>query len=136
MLPRCLARVVEGAHLMKMCLVVDDSEVVRRVARRIAEELNFVPLEAADGEEAIQQCRNDMPDAILVDWQMPKMDGVEFIEALQNEENGDTPTVFYCTTEHDAPLINRALSNGATDFMLKPYDFNLVREKFQTAGLI
>lgn len=119
-----------------MCLVVDDSEVVRKVARCIAEKLNFVPLEAANGAEALEQCRADMPDAILVDWQMPKMDGVEFIEALSKEENGDTPKVFYCSTEHDASQINRALNGGATDFMLKPYDFNLVREKFQAAGLI
>lgn len=121
---------------MKMCLVVDDSDVVRRVARCIAEKLNFVPLEAANGIEALEQCRNDMPDAILVDWQMPHMDGVEFIEALRTEENGDVPAVFYCATEHDAPQINRALNGGAVDFMLKPYDFNLVREKFQLAGLV
>lgn len=121
---------------MKMCLIVDDSDVVRRVARRIAEELQFVPLEAADGAEALAQCRNDMPDAILVDWQMPTMDGMQFIEALAKEENGDTPAVFYCTTEHDAPQINRALTSGAVDFMLKPYDLNLVREKFQTAGIL
>ena len=85
---------------MKMCLVVDDSDVVRKVARRIAEELNFVPLEAANGTEALEQCRNDMPDAIILDWHMPNMDGIAFIEALQQEEDGQDPKVFYLSLIH------------------------------------
>ncbi|MEL7542582.1 MAG: response regulator [Pseudomonadota bacterium] len=121
---------------MKMCLVVDDSEVVRKVARAISEELGFVALEAENGAEALEQCRNDMPDAILLDWKMPSMDGIAFLEALSREEDGDQPKVIYCTTEHDAPRINRALSAGANDFLLKPYDFKSVREKFATAGLV
>ncbi|MGI9404904.1 MAG: response regulator [Hyphomicrobiaceae bacterium] len=121
---------------MKMCLVVDDSDVVRRVARRIAEELNFVPLEADGGEAALEQCRNDLPDAILLDWQMPSMNGIDFLTALNELPDGDKPKVFYCTTEHDPANITRALNAGACDYMLKPYDYNLVEEKFRTAGLM
>lgn len=121
---------------MKMCLVVDDSDVIRRVARRIAEELKFVPLEAENGEAALEQCRNDMPDAILVDWKMPVMNGIDFIEALKAVDGHKRPKIFYCTTEHDAAHLSRALNAGASDFILKPYDFSLVEEKFRKARLI
>ena len=121
---------------MKMCLVVDDSEVIRRVASRIAEKLQFVPLEAENGEAALEQCRNDMPDAILVDWQMPVLNGIDFIEALKPIKGGNRPKIFYCTTEHDVPHLSRALSAGACDFLLKPYDLDLVEEKFRKSGLI
>jgi len=135
MIPPPLA-LPEVKYPMKMCLVVDDSEVVRKVACRIVEDLDFIPLEAENGQQALEQCQNDMPDAIILDWQMPVMDGIEFLTALQDERDGDRAKIFYCTTEHDAGHITRALNTGATDFLLKPYDFKLVQEKFRTAGLI
>jgi two-component system chemotaxis response regulator CheY len=65
--------------MMKTCLVVDDSSVIRKVARRILEGLEFEIAEAEDGEQALEACRGRMPDAVLLDWNMPKMDGYEFL---------------------------------------------------------
>jgi CheY-like chemotaxis protein len=66
---------------MKTCLIVDDSSVIRKVARRILEGLEFQITEAEDGEGAIEACRGQLPDAILLDWNMPKMDGYEFLRS-------------------------------------------------------
>ena len=68
---------------MKTCLVVDDSSVIRKVARRILEGLDFQISEAEDGEVALTACQNRLPDAILLDWNMPKMDGYDFLKALR-----------------------------------------------------
>ena len=65
--------------VMKNCLVVDDSSVIRKVARRILEGLEFKIAEAEDGEQALEACRRQMPDAVLLDWNMPRMDGYEFL---------------------------------------------------------
>ena len=68
---------------MKSCLIVDDSAVIRKVARRILEGLSFRIGEAEDGEKALAACKNEMPDAILLDWNMPVMDGYEFLKQLR-----------------------------------------------------
>jgi two-component system chemotaxis response regulator CheY len=73
---------------MKNCLVVDDSSVIRKVARRILEGLEFQIAEAEDGEQALEACRRQMPDAVLLDWNMPKMDGYEFLRALRRMPHG------------------------------------------------
>ena len=76
---------------MKTCLVVDDSSVIRKVARRILEGLDFQIIEAEDGEKALEVCKRGLPDAILLDWNMPIMDGYEFLGNLRRMPGGDRP---------------------------------------------
>ena len=121
---------------MKTCLVVDDSSVIRKVARRILEGLEFQITEAEDGEGAIEACRNQLPDAILLDWNMPKMDGYEFLGNLRRMPGGDKPKVVFCTTENDVAHIARALHAGANEYIMKPFDRDIVEAKFQEVGLI
>ena len=73
---------------MKTCLIVDDSKVIRMVARRILEGLSFATREAADGQEAVDRCREAMPDAVLLDWNMPVMNGLEAARAIHSEAPG------------------------------------------------
>ena len=120
---------------MKTCLVVDDSSVIRKVARRILEGLDFQISEAENGEEAIEACRQQVPDAILLDWNMPKMDGYEFLRALRRLPGGDKPKVVFCTTENDVAHIARAL-HGANEYIMKPFDKDIVEAKFQEVGLL
>jgi two-component system, chemotaxis family, chemotaxis protein CheY len=84
---------------MKACLVVDDSGVVRKIARRILEEMDFQIVEAEDGEKALEVCKHAMPDAVLLDWNMPVMDGYEFLGNLRRMPGGDAPKVVFCTTK-------------------------------------
>ena len=93
----------------KRCLVIDDSDVVRRVAKQILTSMDFEVSEAENGEQALDACRAAMPDAIIVDWQMPVISGLEFISLLRNQPDGEKPVIVYCTTENDPQDIARAL---------------------------
>ena len=121
---------------MKHCLVADDSAVIRKVARRILDELSFSTSEAENGREALDKCRESMPDAVLLDWNMPVMDGIAFIVALRKERGGDEPTVIFCTTENDVEHITRAITAGANEYIMKPFDRDIVEAKFHEVGLL
>jgi two-component system chemotaxis response regulator CheY len=121
---------------MKICLVVDDSRVVRKVARRILEGLDFEIAEAGDGMEALAFCRAAMPDAILLDWAMPVMDGLEFVRRLREEPGGETPVVVFCTSENEPVRIAEALDGGADEYIMKPFDGDIVASKLTMAGVL
>lgn len=121
---------------MKLCLIVDDSRVVRKVARRIAEDLGLECEECEDGEKAYNFCQTRMPEAIILDWNMPIMSGLEFLEKLRQMEGGDTPRVIFCTTENDVKHIARAIKAGANEYIMKPFDSGIIESKFKQVGLI
>ena len=120
---------------MRSCLVVDDSRVIRKVARRILEDLGYEISEAADGMEALAWCRAAMPDAILLDWNMPVMTGIEFLRRLRTEPGGEATVVIFCTVENDLAHINEALDAGANEYIMKPFDGDIISLKFAEAGL-
>ncbi len=121
---------------MKSCLVVDDSKVVRSVARRILEDLDFRVEEAADGQLALDACLREMPDAILLDWNMPVMDGIDFLRKLRQTDGGSEPVVVFCTTEADMKHIQEAMAAGANEYIMKPFDSEILETKFAQVGLI
>jgi two-component system chemotaxis response regulator CheY len=121
---------------MKHCLVVDDSAVIRKVARRILEGLSLRVTEAEDGELALAACREAMPDAVLLDWNMPVMDGYEFLKQLRRMPGGTAPKVVFCTTENDVSHIARAMHAGADEYVMKPFDREIMTAKFQEVGLV
>lgn len=125
-----------GKAHMRRCLIVDDSRVVRKVARRIVEDLRFEAEEAADGAQALETCRKAMPDAILLDWNMPVMNGIDFLRALRREPGGDRPTVVFCTTENDMSHIAEAMRSGANEYIMKPFDSEIIESKFSEVGLV
>ena len=116
---------------MKSCLIVDDSSVVRKVARRILEDMDYIVEEAEDGQDAFDKCRQEMPDAILLDWNMPIMSGLEFLKLLRAYVGGDKPHIVYCTVENDIGAIALALKAGASDYMMKPFDRTILEAKFE-----
>jgi two-component system chemotaxis response regulator CheY len=121
---------------MKTCLVVDDSSVIRKIASRILEEMNFKIIEAEDGAQALEACKRALPDAVLLDWNMPVMDGFEFMVQLRQLPGGDVPKVVFCTTENGIDHISKALHAGANEYIMKPFDKDIVAAKFQEVGLI
>jgi two-component system chemotaxis response regulator CheY len=121
---------------MKQCLVVDDSSVIRKVTRRILEDLEFEVREAEDGQQALSACREAMPDLVFVDWNMPVVSGVEFLAALRGELGGKNPKVVFCASENDVAHIARAMRAGADDYILKPFDRELVEAKLQEVGVL
>ncbi len=121
---------------MKSCLVVDDSKVVRMVARKILEGFNFSITEAEDGQKALDECRANMPDAVLLDWNMPVMSGIEFLRELRAMDVADQPVVVFCTTENDMKHIQDAIQAGANEYIMKPFDSEIIQSKFSQVGLI
>jgi two-component system chemotaxis response regulator CheY len=115
---------------MKSCLIVDDSSIVRKVARRILENMDYIVEEAEDGQEAFDKCCEEMPDAILLDWSMPILSGLGFLKLLRGYVGGDKPHVVYCTVENDIGAIAMALKAGASDYMMKPFDREMLEAKF------
>lgn len=121
---------------MKTCLVVDDSRVIRKVARRMLEEIGFQVDEAGDGQQALEHCGAGLPFFILLDWNMPVMNGLDFLKALRALPGGDVPIVVFCTTENDIEHIQAALEAGASEYIMKPFDREILEAKLSSVGAL
>ena len=121
---------------LRTCLIVDDSRIIRKVARRILENLRFEIDEAADGAEALTYCASVMPDVILLDWNMPVMDGLTFLRRLREQPGGKTPKVLFCTIETAPERIAEALTAGADDYVMKPFDGEILQSKLAEVGAV
>jgi two-component system chemotaxis response regulator CheY len=122
--------------MSRTCLVVDDSRIVRKVARRILEANGFTVAEAGDGQQALDACRAQLPDCILLDWNMPIMDGITFLRNLRAEFGPENPPVLFCTTENDMKHIEAAIESGAQEYIMKPFDEDILTGKFAQVGLL
>ena len=120
----------------KRCLVVDDSRVIRKVARQTLEKLNFEIEEAEDGAQAFDVCMKSMPDVVLLDWNMPVMDGMSFLKKLRQVPDGAEPIVIFCTARCEVEDIQEALTEGADEYLMKPFDGELLQDKLRQAGAI
>lgn len=99
------------------------------MARRILEGLGFDVVEAADGIEGLDQCNRVMPDLVLLDWRMPTMDGLDFLHQLKLLPGGDKPKVLFCSMETNPTQIAQALAAGADDYVMKPFDGDILQSK-------
>ncbi len=122
--------------MTRTCLVVDDSRVVRKVARRILEGAGFAVEEAEDGSQALDACRHAAPDCVLLDWNMPVMNGIEFLRQLRGEFDGERLPVIFCTTETEMRFVEQAIENGAQEYVMKPFDEAILLGKFAQVGLL
>lgn len=114
---------------MRHGLIVEDSEVVRKVARRILEVLDFESSEAADTETALEKCQEMMPDFVLLDADLPDATGIDFIRTLRDMPGGKIPEILCILTENSVAQITEALDAGATDFLMKPIDREQIEAK-------
>ena len=128
------SQVVKDSTLMR-CLVVDDSDVIRTVARRILEDLRFEVGEAEDGTRALEACRAQMPDLIVLDWLLPDMSGCDFLVQLRPLAKGRMPAVIYCATECDEAAAAIARASGAGEILLKPFDRQSLAASVAALGL-
>lgn len=119
---------------MHTCLVVDDSPVIRKISRRILEDLGFEVAEACDGMEALAWCNAVMPDLIVLDWRMPEMDGLAFLRRLRHEPGGAVPKVVLCSSETTIARVSEALSAGADEYLMKPFDSDLMASRLAHVG--
>lgn len=120
---------------MKRCLIADQSEVIRKVARHHLERVPCEVLEADSGEAALALCRDKAIDAIILDWRLPGTTTLEFLSALRLAKSARRPLVIYATTENDPADISKAFAAGADTYMLKPFDRRAFMETLSNAGL-
>jgi CheY-like chemotaxis protein len=118
----------------RTCLIVDDSRVIRKVSSKIAISLGYVPVEAENGEEALARCKKSMPDLVLTDWNMPEMDGIEFVTKLRSIPTPREPVVVFCTSNGEARDIHDGIAAGADDYIVKPFDEAALRAKLEKLG--
>ena len=121
---------------MKSCLIVDDSKVIRKVARHILETMQFEVYEAADGKEALDHVTQIKPDVILLDWNMPIMSGMDFLRAYRSMNAVPSAKVIFCTTENGIGHIQAAIDAGADEYVMKPFDRETLESKLQILGCI
>lgn len=120
---------------MKTCLVIDESCTVRKVARRILEDLGFQVTETERGLEALRACRSAMPQAILLDWRLPDMSGPEFLRRLRTEAGDERPRILVAASEARLSAVRAALEAGAHEVVLKPFDAEILGGKLALAGV-
>jgi two-component system chemotaxis response regulator CheY len=124
------------SHTGQLCLIIDDSRTVRRIARRMLEEAGMRVAEAADGVEGLDACRSFRPDYVLLDWNMPRMNGIECLKAIREEFGTEVPRVILCTTENDPEHIVAAIDAGAQEFIMKPFDADILLGKIDDVALM
>ena len=121
---------------MKTCLIVDDSRVVRKLARLMLEGLDFEVIEVESGPQALDACKTAIPDIILLDWNMPEMSGIDVLRQLRQLPGGDKAKVIFCTVYNEMAHLREALEAGADEYIMKPFDADIVTSKLQIVGAL
>ncbi len=118
-------------------LVIDDSRAMRMLLSRIVTELGFEVAEAGNGQEALDTIdAGAMPDVALIDWNMPVMDGLEFVSAMRARPDARHVTLMMVTTESERSQIVRALAAGAHEYLIKPFTEDALVSKLALLGLV
>ena len=118
----------------RICLIVDDSRMIRKVARRIVESVGYAVVEAENGEEGLARCRAAMPHLVITDWNMPVMSGIDFVTALRAIPTERRPRVVFCTTNSGARDIHKGIEAGADEYVIKPFDDASLVSRLQAIG--
>ena len=117
---------------MKRCMFVDDSAVIRKVAKRILNGPELMVIEASTGLDALTLCASDMPDIIVVDGALSDMPAVECIRRIRAISDRVKPHIAICLSEVDVGAIMRAKRAGAQGFLLKPFNRAQLLDRFRT----
>lgn len=120
---------------MKLCLVIDDSSVTRKVARVLLNSIGYEVVEAETGGAGLDACGERKPDAIWIDWDLADMSGFDFLVQFGRRHTGPRPHIVYATTENDPVDISRAIRAGADDFVIVPFERVDIEAKFPS-GLV
>lgn len=122
---------------MRKILLVDDAKNVRFICGSIVRSCGFETLEAENGQEALEVVRAHPDiDVVLLDWNMPVMDGLSFLKKLRAEPLPTQPHVVMCTTENEFERIAEAMQAGANEYIMKPFTDEIIREKLEEIGAL
>ena len=120
-----------------LALVIDDSRAMRMILKRILVDLGFEVVEAADGQQALELvAAGPLPDLATIDWNMPVMNGLEFVSAVRATRAHRAMTLMMVTTESEHGQVVRALAAGAHEYVLKPFTAEVLTDKLTLLGLV
>lgn len=121
---------------MISCLIVDDSSVIRKCIKKLIASFDMQIEEAENGQIAFESCSKSLPDLIFLDWNMPVMDGITFLQKFRQNFSSAHTKVIFCTTENDFEKISAAITNGADEYIMKPFDEEIIKNKLIQIGII
>lgn len=123
---------------MEKALIVDDSRAIRRILGSTVRKLGFEVCEAGDGKQAMEVLKNEPgpPQLILVDWNMPEMNGLELVTAIRGSSAYKESKVMMVTTETSAGQMIKALEAGADEYIMKPFTEDAIRDKLRLLGIL
>jgi len=117
-------------------LVIDDSRAMRAVLGQILRQMGYEVVEAANGREAIDRLNEvGKPQFVLVDWNMPEMNGLDFIRAVRDETQHRDLPIMMVTTETETSQVVKALAAGANEYVMKPFTKEIIQEKLTLLGV-
>ncbi|GAA1515686.1 chemotaxis response regulator CheY [Dactylosporangium maewongense] len=122
----------------KLAMVIDDSRAMRGILKRILLPLGFEVREATNGKDALDQIWDQdlQPGLALIDWNMPEMNGLEFVMAVRKQKHLRQMTLMMVTTESEHGQIVRALAAGAHEYVIKPFTAEAIVEKLSYLGVL
>lgn len=121
---------------MAKCLIADDSKIIRMVLSKIMINLGFDVVEAEDGEDVINQWKKGDLDLIIMDWRLPVMEGIDVLYMIRSHTKLEQPKIIFCSSLIDAGKIREALQGGADDYIMKPFDEEIIESKITILGLL
>ncbi len=121
---------------MIKCVIADDSHIIRILLRKIMENFGFEVFEAEDGEEVLSLCVNENPELIISDWSLPMIDGIDVLYKIRDDKKIKQPKFIFCAAPTNLQDVQQALDGGADDFILRPFDEEIVGTKLTILGLL
>lgn len=120
---------------MATCLIADDSKIIRMVLSKIMTNLGFDIVEAEDGEDVIGHWKKGNIDLIIMDWRLQVMEGIDVLYMIRSNQKMPQPKIIFCSSLIDEGKIREALQGGADDYIMKPFDEEIIESKITILGL-
>ena len=121
---------------MAKCLIADDSKVIRMILSKIMRNLKYDIIEAEDGEEVVELCETEEPDLIIMDTKLPILEGLDAMYKIREMQRIKQPKIIFCSSVTDPMRIREALDGGADDYIMKPFDEEIILSKLEILNLV
>jgi len=121
---------------MASCVIADDSKIMRMLLSKIMDNFGYVVSEAENGEDLIEQCALDMPDLIICDWHLPLIEGIDVLHKIRSNKDCKQPIFLFCSHINDVSVIRQALAAGADDFIMRPFDEDIIASKLKIVKIL
>ena len=116
---------------MANCVIADDSKVIRMLLSKIMSNFGYNVFEAENGEDLLYQCEKNMPNLIISDWTLPLIDGIDVLLKIRSDKKIRQPIFIFCSYINDVNIISQALNAGADDFIMRPFDEDIIASKLK-----